>query len=68
MRPEVFVGDLGAVVDRLVRDFAAEAARALANRGFFAVALPGGSVAVNAFHALAAVPLDWPRVHFFWVD
>jgi 6-phosphogluconolactonase len=68
MRPEVYVGTLDALLDRLADDFRAEAERATARRGFFAVALPGGSVAVHGFSALAALPLHWDRVHFFWVD
>jgi len=68
MRPEVYVGRLDALLRRLADEFSAEAARAMARRGFYAVALPGGSVAVHAFPALAALPLQWDRVHFFWVD
>lgn len=41
---------------------------AMRDRERFSVALPGGSVAVNCFASLAAVPIDWRRVHFFWVD
>ncbi len=65
---EVCVGRLDTLLDRLADDFRAEAERATARRGFFAVALPGGSVAVHGFSALAALPLHWDRVHFFWVD
>jgi 6-phosphogluconolactonase len=65
---EVEVGELRALLDRLVRDFSAEATRAIARRGFFAVALPGGSVADHAFPALARLPLAWDQIHFFWSD
>jgi 6-phosphogluconolactonase len=68
MRPEVYVGNLDALLRRLADEFSAEAERAMARRGFYAVALPGGSVAAHAFPALAALPLQWDRVHFFWVD
>jgi 6-phosphogluconolactonase len=68
MRPEIYVGKLDALLCRLADEFSAEAARATARRGFYAVALPGGSVAVHAFPTLAALPLQWDRVHFFWVD
>ncbi len=68
MRPEIYVGTPAALVARLADDFRAEAERATARRGFFAVALPGGSVAVHGFSALAALPLHWDQLHFFWVD
>lgn len=68
MRSEVHVGTPDALVARLADDFHTEAERATTRRGFFAVALPGGSVAVHGFSALAALPLDWDQVHFFWVD
>jgi 6-phosphogluconolactonase len=68
MRPEILIGDLPAVIERLSKDFLAESERALGSRGFFAVALPGGSVAVNAFPVLAKLRLNWGRVDFFWVD
>jgi len=68
MRPEIYVGTLDALLDRLADDFRTAAERATTRRGFFAVALPGGSVAVHGFSALAALPLDWNQVHFFWVD
>jgi 6-phosphogluconolactonase len=55
-------------VDRLVHDFEAEAGRALLERERFAVALPGGSVALNCFDALAAARIDWRAVQFFWAD
>jgi len=68
MEPEIHVGTLDALLRRLADDFGAEAERARARRGFVAVAIPGGSVAVHVFPALAALPLPWDRVHFFWVD
>ena len=61
-------GDQSEVLLRLAQDFTSEAARAIAGRGFFAVALPGGSVATNGFPALAALPLNWSQVQYFWVD
>jgi 6-phosphogluconolactonase len=68
MLPQICTGELGALLDVLAADFCAEAARAIAERGFFAVALPGGSAAVNTFPALAQLPLRWRQLHFFWVD
>jgi 6-phosphogluconolactonase len=66
--PDVCVADRSTLVDRLVHDFEVEAEQALRERERFAVALPGGSVAVNCFEALARVPLDWHTVQFFWID
>ena len=68
MAPDVYVGDADQIRHALVRDFSAEATRSIAARGFFAVALPGGSVAINTFPALGALALDWGRVHIFWAD
>jgi 6-phosphogluconolactonase len=68
MRPEVLVGPLPSLLDRLVSDFAREAVRATAARGMYAVAVTGGSVGVHSFPALARVPLDWNVTHVFWGD
>jgi 6-phosphogluconolactonase len=68
MTCEVYAAERDELLERLGRDFSAEAARAIAERGFFAIALPGGSVAVNCFPSLATLPLNWPQLHFFWVD
>ena len=65
---EVYAAGRDELLERLGRDFSAGAARGIAGRGFFAVALPGGSVAVNCFPFLASLPLDWPRIQFFWAD
>ena len=42
--------------------------RAIAARGSFALALPGGSVATTFFPRLARAALDWSRTEFFWGD
>ena len=68
MRPETLVGPLTSLVDRLISDMREEAARATARRGLFAIALPGGSVGVHGFPALATLPVDWTATHVFWVD
>jgi 6-phosphogluconolactonase len=68
MRPEVLVGTLASLLDRLISDTREEGARAQARRGLFALALPGGSVGIHGFPALAAVPFDWSVTHVFWVD
>ena len=68
MRPEVLVGALTSLLDRLISDIREEAARAQARRGLFALALSGGSVGTHGFPALATVPFDWSVTHVFWVD
>ena len=58
--------------DRLAQGFARMAsdacAEAIAARGCFAMAIPGGSVAESFLPALSAATLDWSRVHVFWTD
>jgi 6-phosphogluconolactonase len=51
-----------------VRRFAQAARRAIALRGRFACALPGGSVALAFLPALARASVDWPQIDFFWTD
>jgi len=48
--------------------FEEEGRLALAARGRFTLALPGGSVATSFFPRLARVPFDWSRTDFFWGD
>ncbi|HEY7474577.1 MAG TPA: 6-phosphogluconolactonase, partial [Vicinamibacterales bacterium] len=50
------------------RRFERTAAAAIAARGEFSCALPGGSVAENCFPALARAAVDWSRTRFFWCD
>ena len=67
MRPEILVGEtakLGATfVDRLEH----QAAAAIAARGRFSLALPGGSAGRLFFPTLAAASVDWSRSAFFWM-
>jgi 6-phosphogluconolactonase len=65
---EVTFGHRHEIERLLLADFQDAAAEAIAARGRFLVSLAGGSVATQCFPALARVPLDWSRVHFFWVD
>ncbi len=60
-KPEVFVEALASMFEGVGR-------RAMAARRFFAVALPGGSVATTFFPRLSRLPLDWSRTEFFWSD
>jgi 6-phosphogluconolactonase len=68
MKPDVVVAPLSSLLDRLVADVFAESQRADDERGLFAIALPGGSVGVHGFPALAAIRLDWDTTHVFWAD
>jgi 6-phosphogluconolactonase len=62
--PEVHVAPLETLIERLSGDVSREAEEACANRGRFAMAIPGGSIVP----ALKTVSLDWHRTHIFWVD
>ncbi|GFK94034.1 6-phosphogluconolactonase [Fundidesulfovibrio magnetotacticus] len=44
------------------------AARAVAERGRFTLALSGGSTPGRFFELLAQEPMDWDRTHVFWAD
>ncbi len=68
MLPEIIVDKPQHLPERLAGRFEADARAAIAERGSFSVALPGGSVATLFFPRLAAAPIDWSRVHFFWGD
>src|SRR5262245_43944937 len=68
MRPEVVVETLRLLADRLIADVRTEAAGAQARRALFAIALPGGSVGVHGFPALAGIRFDWSKTHVFWAD
>lgn len=50
------------------RRLAAAATRAIAERGRFAFAVPGGSVAEAFVPRLAMASIDWQRVDLFWCD
>jgi 6-phosphogluconolactonase len=64
----VIVDRVAALTALVVQRFEACGTAAGARRGFFACALPGGSVAETILPHLATAGLDWPRVHIFWVD
>ena len=57
-----------ALAEALAVRLAKEAATAIAERGRFAIAVPGGSVATTFFPRLARAAIEWPRVHVFWAD
>lgn len=68
MVPEVIVDGAHELRGMLASRLLVEARRAVAERGLFAIALPGGSVADAFFPRLAQLPLDWSRTAFFWGD
>lgn len=68
MTARVVVGDIPRLRQRLAQEFEAQAAEVIARRGKCIVAVSGGSVAPAFFPALAALPVDWGRMEFFWVD
>jgi len=68
MTIEIVVGSLQDLNDACARQFEEAAASAVRERGRFAVALPGGSVATTFFPRLARARVDGSRTDFFWVD
>jgi 6-phosphogluconolactonase len=68
MLPEIIVGKPQELPETLAARFESEGRRALAERGRFAIALTGGSVASAFFPRLARVALDWSLTEFFWGD
>jgi len=67
-RPEVVIDAAAALARRFAERFAEEARTAIAARGRFSCALPGGSVADTFFPVLARAEVAWDRVEFFWGD
>jgi 6-phosphogluconolactonase len=65
---EIYVADVRSVAQRLAEEVGSAASNAIAQRGLFSIALPGGSVATECFPTLAALALAWNHVHFFWAD
>ena len=68
MLPEVIADGNENLPGRLAGVFEREFQQAVAARGRFSLGLPGGSLADAFFPRLAALPLDWARVAFFWGD
>src|SRR3954453_14964655 len=66
--PEIHIADLPSLTQILSDEMQKAAAQAIADRGLFSIALAGGSVATTCFPALATLPVDWTRSHFFWAD
>jgi 6-phosphogluconolactonase len=68
MTLEILVDSRHGLVEACAARFEEAAGRAVAERGRFAVALPGGSVAITFFPRLARAGLDGYRTEFFWGD
>jgi 6-phosphogluconolactonase len=68
VNPEIHVADRDELREWMARAFERAAAAAIAARGRFAVALPGGSSATEFFPRLAQCTIDWRRTDFFWSD
>jgi 6-phosphogluconolactonase len=66
--PEVELGTREALAERFARIFESAARQAIAARGRFACAVPGGSVAEAFFPRLVQAEADWSRVHVFFGD
>ena len=65
---DIYVGDALSIPGQLAAEVASAAAHAIRTRGWFSIAVPGGSVAAACFPAIAELPLDWAAVHLFWAD
>ena len=65
---DINIAELAELTRILADEVQRSAAAAIAERGLFSIALPGGSVATACFPALAVLPIDWTRTHFWWVD
>ena len=68
MLPEIIVDTTAKLAEVLSARLERDGLRALAARGRFALALPGGSVARTFFPRLARASFDWSRADFFWGD
>lgn len=57
-----------ALVERAAELFIQTAAQSFLARGYFSVALSGGSTPRALYQLLADTPLAWEHIHFFWGD
>lgn len=60
--------DAGAAAEACAHQVAAWLREVLAERGFGSLAVSGGSTPQRMFDALATLPVDWSRIHLFFVD
>jgi 6-phosphogluconolactonase len=68
MDPTIVIDDPPRLQEALTREFETRARSAIANRGKFIVALPGGSVAATFFPSLSRGAVNWAQVEVFWTD
>jgi 6-phosphogluconolactonase len=68
MRPEIVVDTREGLVRTAVERFERLVHDAVAQRGRFSCALPGGSVAEALFPAFAGLAFPWQQVHVFFGD
>lgn len=68
LKPEVVIDAPDGLAQVFADRFAAQARAAIAARGQFSCALPGGSVAETFFPVLARTLVAWDKVEFFWGD
>jgi 6-phosphogluconolactonase len=68
VKPELVIAAPEALAQVFADRVAAGARAAIAARGQFSCALPGGSVAETFFPVLARAPVAWNKVEFFWGD
>ena len=66
--PDLVIPPRAALADTFAQRCVDMASRAIAARGTFALAIPGGSVAETFVPVLAVAPMDWRRTHLFWSD
>ena len=64
----VVVGDIAALRQIVSNEMLARSDEAIARRGRFVLAVPGGSVASTFFPVLAGLNVDWAHVDLFWID
>jgi 6-phosphogluconolactonase len=68
MPPEIVTAAPETLARVFAERFAAEARTAIAARGRFSCALPGGSVAETFFPVLVQAAVAWEQVDFYWGD
>jgi 6-phosphogluconolactonase len=68
VRPEIRIAPAETLAEALAARLEEAAAEAIAGRGRFTIALPGGSAARQFFPRLARARVDWTRTDFFWSD
>lgn len=64
---EIVVAPVAELAARFANDVRREVADTNAERAY-TLAVPGGGMVEAVFPVLARAPIDWSRVHVFWVD